>query len=208
MTTRLSLYNGALLLIGERKLASLSESREPRRVLDDVWDDGAVDYCLEQGLWNFAMRTVEVSYDPDVTPDFGLAYAFSKPDDWVRTAALCSDEYFNDPVTRYADERDYWFADLDTLYVKYVSNDDEYGNDLSLWPQSFVKYVHAYLAEEICERITQHESKLDGIQRKLKKRLSDARSKDAINAPVKFPPAGGWTSARMRGARRDTPDRR
>ena len=41
MITRLQLYNSALLLLGERNLASLSENREPRRLLDHVWDTGA-----------------------------------------------------------------------------------------------------------------------------------------------------------------------
>ena len=33
---QLSLYNNALTVLGERKIASLTENREPRRVLDDV----------------------------------------------------------------------------------------------------------------------------------------------------------------------------
>ncbi len=46
VTTKLQIFNGALRMCGERKLASLSEDRQPRRLLDDEWADGAVDYCL------------------------------------------------------------------------------------------------------------------------------------------------------------------
>ena len=131
-TTRLKLYNEALItFLGERALGSLAENREPRRVLDAVWDNGAIDYCLEQGLWNFATRAQQITYSPSVEPPFGYRYAFTKPDDYVRTAAVCSDERFNCPLTQYADEGGFWFADLDTLYVKYVSDDDQYGYDLS-----------------------------------------------------------------------------
>ena len=48
----LALYNIALFAIGERAIASLTESREPRRLLDEVWSRGvgATTACLEQGL--------------------------------------------------------------------------------------------------------------------------------------------------------------
>jgi hypothetical protein len=38
--SKLKLYNDALGILGERRLASLTENREPRRVLDEVWDAG------------------------------------------------------------------------------------------------------------------------------------------------------------------------
>src|SRR3546814_6155120 len=109
--TQLSLYNGALRLCGEAKLANLTEDREPRYVLDDVWDDGALRHCLQQGLWNFAMRTVEAEYSPSVEPSFGFRRAFDKPTDWVRTAAMASDEYFRCPLTSLGarDGGGFWF---------------------------------------------------------------------------------------------------
>ena len=45
--TKLSLYNDTLQLLGERRLASDTEDREPRYDLDSLYDNGAVDYCLE-----------------------------------------------------------------------------------------------------------------------------------------------------------------
>jgi hypothetical protein len=61
--SRLSIYNGALRECQERKLASLSEDREPRRVLDDVWNDGdgLLRFVLRQKQWRFARRTVEIA---------------------------------------------------------------------------------------------------------------------------------------------------
>jgi hypothetical protein len=51
-----------------------------------------------------------------------LRGAFAKPTDWVDTSAVCQDEYFRVPLLQYADEVGYWFADLDEIYVKYVSD--------------------------------------------------------------------------------------
>ena len=198
MADRLSLYNGALFLLGERKLASLTENREPRRVLDDVWAGGAVNYCLEQGLWNFATRSAMIDYDPSYTPPFGYRYRFTKPEDYVRTAAVCTDEYFESPLTRYSDEGGAWYADIQTLFVQFVSKADNYGNDLSLWPDTFTQYVESYLAFKAVKIAP---GKLDEVKKEMKRRLIDARSKDAMNQPAKFPPTGGWTRARIGAAR-------
>lgn len=178
MTTKLSLYNGALLLMTERKLASLDDpvgddTPLAQIELDTVWDNGARDFCLEQGLWNFATRSQSITYDPDITPAFGLQRVFDKPSDWIRTAALCSDDRFSATVLDYRDEGSYWFSDLDTIYVKYISNDNSYGYDLSLWPQTFVKFVSAYLAMETCERITQNRVKRIDMEAKYIERLNN-----------------------------------
>src|SRR6185369_1444544 len=111
-------YNNALLDVGERALASVTEPREPRRLLDIAWDSGAVEWCLEQGQWNFAMRSSKLDYSPSVEPPFGYRRAFNKPTDWIRTAAVASDEYFRVPLLTYVDESSYWFSDLDTIYVR------------------------------------------------------------------------------------------
>lgn len=203
---RLALYNGALALLGERSVASLTEDREPRRLLDEVWTrgNGAVRAILEQGLWNFAIRTIKSEYDTDVTPDFGFRRAFSKPTDWVRTAAICSDEYFTRGLTQREcnDERGYWFADLDEIYVRYVSDDSTYGSDLSLWPESVMLYAHAYLAREIAPRLKA--ASFEDMEALAKRRLRDARSKDAMNEGAGIPEPGRWVQARHAGGwRRD-----
>jgi hypothetical protein len=205
MTDRLSLYNGALRNIGERQLASLSENRESRRVLDGVWDNGgAARFCLEKGQWNFAARTARFHYEPSIAPAFGYAHAFPKPADWVRTMALATDERLFNPLIRYEDKNGFWWADEDEIYVCYVSDDAAYGLDYSLWPETFVKFVEAYLASEIVWPLTQNQQKKDRIERDWRDALRQARSSDAMNQPTQFPPPGRLVQAR-RGAGRTVP---
>jgi hypothetical protein len=200
--TQLALYNEALRLIGERRLASLVENREPRRVLDDVWNDGARDFCLEQGQWNFAMRAVKITKSATV-PAFGYANAFDKPSDFVRTAGVADDEFFNVPLTRMVEEVGFWFADIDPIYVRYISNSATYGFDLTRWPQTFSKYVAAFLASEVVFTLTQSTEKQKYILGIMHQRLIDARSKDAMADSTAFLPQGGWTSSRLGNSRRD-----
>ncbi len=196
--TRLSIYNDALLLCGERPLASLTENREPRYILDQVWTNDGVDACLEDGQWYFAMRTIQLDYDPDIAPPFGFARAFDKPTDWLLTSALCSDEFFRSPLLRYSDEAGFWYADLDTIYIKYVSNDIGFGGDMSKWPRSFTEFVAAHFAYKVVLKISNDEDRLGKILALRERLKRSARSKAALAEPTSIPPAGSWSRARMR----------
>lgn len=205
---QLSLYNNALTVLGERKIASLTENREPRRVLDDVWS-GAVKYCLEQGQWKFAIRTSKLTYSTDVNPTFGYRRAFERPSDCVRLTALCSDEYLRIPLIHYQEEAAWWFTDLDDIYVSYVSDSLDFGSDYANWPETFARYVVLYLADEAGMRITQSERTLDKVAKDLKKAKKDALSKDALQGPTRFLPQGLWVRARQgdNDSRRDRGNR-
>lgn len=204
---KLAIYNGALRRLGSRSLASLTENREPRRVLDDVWGDAnnVVKLALERGEWNFAIRSVEGDYSPSVEPGFGFRRAFDKPTDFRRLAALSANEYFKPPLTNddYMDEGGYWFTDQDVLYIRYVSSDGDYGLNSGLWPEIFKTYLECYLAAEACERITNSTNKVMINERAAKDALRDAKSHDAMNEGVKFMPGGSWSGARGGRVRRE-----
>jgi len=201
MTTRLQLYNLALLFSGERSLASLTEAREPRRLLDQVWDTGGVKKCLEMGQWIFAMRTMQIDYDPDLDPQFGFQRAFSKPSDWCATSAVCSDEYFREPLIQYVDEAGYWYADLDTIYVRYVSDDDQYGADLNSWPGWFEDLVACFFSHRIIWKLSGSDDKVNQSEKRLEKFLKIAQNRNMQASPTKFPPAGSWSRSRIRNSR-------
>ena len=206
MTDRLKLYNGALQICGERALASLTVNEEGRRLLDDQWNDGAVNYCLQQGQWRFATRAAKFHYDNTITPDFGFPRVFAKPTDWQATCAVCSDEFFRVPMTRYSDEIGYWYADIDDIYIKYISNDANYGTNYANWPASFTEYVKTYLAGKIVLKLTNDESKERKINAPkgglLQISKVTAINNDAQGDPPKFPAQGSWSRSRQGGRAR------
>lgn len=199
MATKLEIYNRALAHLGERKIASLTENREPRRVLDDHWESNA-DYCLEAAMWNFAIRAVEVESSASVTPTFGYTYAFEKPSDWIRTAMLSASDKFEPPLMEYRDEAGFWWADVDPLYVTFVSDDTSYGADLSLWPESYAEYVAVRLARVACKRIVSSGEALVDLRREERQCKATAVSKDAMNEAAKFRPQGLWVASRLAGS--------
>ncbi|GJD92932.1 hypothetical protein [Methylobacterium iners] len=192
---KLALYNEALGHLGERRLASLAENREPRRALDQAWA-AAVLYTLEQAKWSFAIRSVQLAPVPSIAPGFGYGLAYQKPNDWLKTTAVATDERFTHPLVRYTDESGFWWTDTDPLFVRYVSTDPAYGLDLSRWSPTFGEYLALRLAQKTCQRITGSTSlmgdlvKLEDVARKR------AKSNDANNTPPVFPPPGSWVRAR------------
>lgn len=204
--TQLGIYQDAARSLNERKPASLSENTELRRVLDDVWSQsgitmGAAIFCLEQSHWGFGTRSSALAYNPAVEPPFGFPFAFNKPDDWVRTVAVCCDPFFKAPLADngYADEAGFWFANVTSLYVKYVSKDASYGLAMALWPMSFSNFLAMYLAVQAVGRITQNESKIARAEKNWIAAIKKAKGIDGSNKPTALAPMGSWASARMAG---------
>jgi len=203
-TDRLKIYNGALLLCGERQLATLSENREPRFLLDLVWNDDGVRYCLEQAQWHFAMRSSRLDYEPSIEPEWGFNRGFTKPDDWVATSGIFQDESMKSPLTDYADEQGIWYAYVDEIYVRYVSDNTLYGMDYARWPATFTDYVKAYFASRIIHRLPGAASKIEWLigpagrpdKGYLHKCLLTAKNKAAMTGPATFPTRGTWVQAR------------
>lgn len=140
---------------------------------------------------------MEITADPAIDPGFGYPYGFAYPSDYIRTVEMARDENFTAPLLDVKPESAYWYANIDTIYVRYVSNDTAYGGDYDLWPTTFTEYVKAYLANRSCKAITGKAPDND-MKQELERLLSSARSKDAMNEPTKTFPEGSWVRA-LRG---------
>ena len=197
MTDQLSLYNGALEILGAGKLASLTENREPRHKLDDIWSRNAVKRCLQQGQWNFATRSIMPAIAASVTPAFGYQNAFEKPTDFIRTTGVCSDEFFKFPLTEYTDETNYWFAELDVIYVRYVSSDTQYGFDFAIWPENFTEFVETWLAFKVAPRLTGISKDAKMLKQELKDARMAAKNTDSMEQASPSKPPGSWTRSRL-----------
>ncbi len=195
MADKLYLYNEALGHLGERQLASLSENREPRRVLDYYWSP-TVSYALLQGLWRFARRTSQIDADTTITPEFGFNNIFQYPQDWIRTQIISTSPQLDPPLLQYRDEGGFIYANMTPIYLSYISDDPQYGMNLGQWPESFADYIAFRLARLSCLRITSDKD----LMRELKKDEDRARrvskAQDAMNDPPGTAPTPYWVRAR------------
>lgn len=194
---RLRIYNGACRIAGSRRLGSLTEERESRRLLDDVYNDEGIKYCLERGQWKFATRASKLNADTSITPAYGLKHAFQKPTDFIRTCYFCIDEYYKTPLLQYQENAGYWFADIDPVYVQYVSSDANYGRDTSRWTEAFIRFVEAEFAYRIVKHLTGSKSNKDDVMEERKMALETALSLDQIEGPQRRIPPGAFVAARF-----------
>ena len=200
--SKLGLYNAAAIALGETPLSSITETVELRRKLDAVYNrgDGAIAFFMEQGHWNFAMRATKIDKESAISPAFGFANAFAKPTDFRKLNMIAGDEYFSAPLTAFEEEGDYWYANVDPIYVRYVSDDAAWGGDFAKWPETFGRWAGHWLALEIAPGMT-GELDLERLAKRTRRMLVEARSNDATGEPTRFPPLSSWASARLGGPR-------
>lgn len=201
MATKQGIYRATHLLLKEiGSDVTVSDDTRFVNTLGLVYDD-TLAFMLEQGLWNFATRTVAIEADASEEPDFGYSFAIPKPDDYAgRIVQISGDQRFDCPLNDYQEEgglSGFIFCDVDPLYLRYISNGVAYGLNLADWPYSFTRAVEYELAFRVAPHLTSMgEDSMDRLERRKQKALRDARSKDAVNQGSMRPPAGRLATSR------------
>jgi hypothetical protein len=201
MTTKLALYNQALLHIKESPLGTdgLLEIRESRYYLDVVYAD-VFKYILESGFWKFAMRTVQIDADTAITPAFGLPHAFNMPEDWVKTYQVSGSPNVESgpPLENWVEEANCLWANINPIYLRYVSNSDTgYGGDLSRWTAKATFAFATELGWRIVGKATgMTSSDKKNLEDEKKAALSTAISSEALREPTRRPQEGRWAGSR------------
>jgi hypothetical protein len=175
---KLAVYNDALLLIGERKLASLTENREPRRLLDSAFDFGAVEYCLEIVKPVFSRKTIKLTVSVPST-NHDMDNVFTLPADWISTVDVYSDSRLDQPITRYINEDRTIACEYETIFVRYCSSDN--ASVFTKWSPVFARVVSAYLARDISMRLTPDEYEV--IDTKFSDRVEAALNVERTKEP-------------------------
>lgn len=199
-TTKLEVYNSALVLLKERTLASLSEARTERRTLDRVWNQ-TVAYMLEGGLWNFATRTDEWQPSDTQTSEFGYLYVYEKPEDYVRLIKIADNDRLRPTLSDFSEEGDVILSDCSPMYVSYVSNGNTYGGDVGKWSPSFATALVDELAYRAAPQIASIGLDMrDWLEKKRRRSMAAAKGKDAVNQPTSELPFGRLMRSRHRSS--------
>lgn len=200
MASKLGIYNSALMKLGSPRLLALTDNVASRKTIDAIFVE-AVDFCLEQGVWDFGSRTVEIYASGDLEPLFGYEHAIEKPSDIQKAVGLSSEPSVTNALQQYTEDAQCWFTYCNPLYVTYVSNDPAYGWNIGAWTEAFADMVAFRIAIVTCETITQSTSKLEDLRRDFRTAKSNAIGINNFDdAPKRFP-EGRFTQARRGGYR-------
>jgi len=147
---KLSLYNNALTLLGQRTLTGLTEDREPRYILDGIYDLDAIKYCLEVVKPVFARKTVLLS-SPVVSTEHDLDSVHTLPSDYITITGVYSDAKLDQPISRYIIEGNTLACEYASIYLRYTS--DDHVTSFTNWSASFARVVAAYLGRESSSKL-------------------------------------------------------
>jgi hypothetical protein len=194
---KLGVYNDALTThLKTRPFRTLSDARSERRALDAVWA-GALEWMLNEGMWNFAARTEQWMPSDTVESEFGYRFLYEKPDDYVRLIKISDNENLNPTLDDFSEETDYFAAWVDPIYVQYVSDSFDYGADPGKWAPSFAAAFSAEMAWRAEGGVKPLSSVDKDALMKVKRRLlQNAQSKDVVNQPQAQLPPGRLVQSR------------
>ena len=185
--TKLSLYNNALLAIGERRLTTDTDTVGTRYSLDVAYDQAAVDACLDMVKPRFALKTAKL-LTPTSTTQHGLQYVYTLPSEYISLHEFCSDAELDEPINRYLIENRTIACDYATsTYLRFVSND----RALADWSPLFADVVSMYLALRIAPRYAPQ--KLTSLSEQLKAQVEIAAAIEGSKEPARRPRAGSFT---------------
>jgi hypothetical protein len=174
--TKLSLYNNALLLLGQRRLTSDTEATETRYKLDVAYDQDAANYCLEMVKPRFALLVAKL--ETSTTPTTSLyTHTHALPAGYVALHSVFQDGELDESINRFFVEGDTITSDYSTIYARYVQD----GVAISSWSPSFANVVSAFLATQIAPSITPQ--KVAIVEQLFVSRLEAAQNIEASQEP-------------------------
>ena len=176
---KLSLYNNALTLLGERTLTGLTEDRLPRHLLDGAYDLDAIEYCLEIVKPVFARKTVKLS-SAAASAEHDLDSVHTLPSDYITIDKVYSDSKLDQEISRFIIEGGTIACEYATIYLRYVS--DNHVTSFTNWSTSFSRVVSSYLAREICAKV--NPGQLDNISTLFLDRVDSTIQLDGDREPT------------------------
>ena len=196
-----TIYNGALMILGQDKLPAGNTDHPNRVKLDTSVAEGAVSTVMEDTEWQFGITSVKIEQDISVAPLWGHPYAIEKPSDVQRIAGLFIDEYMQVPLKDYKDEGTYFFCNYTEIYFKYVTT--SFIVTPADWPQYFLRLVSAQLAKDTAPGIAP--ALIDHANQTYEDRKSKAMSNDAQQSPPRILANGSWLRSRFNNYGRGRP---
>lgn len=191
MSSDVEISNNALIKLGAGTITSLSEDSPSANVCNARYDS-VRDMELRAHPWNFAVKRVVLA-ESTSAPAFGLANQFALPSDFLR---LLPPNFPNDldwQIENGGDGVIYIRTnDTSALQVRYIARIV----DPNQFDVLFREALACSLAMEICEKITQSNSKYEAISKNYIRVIREARRINAFENIAQEPPESTWITVR------------
>lgn len=185
MSSVVDVCNKALDKLGHGPITSLADGTKAANLCTRAWPL-IRDQVLRDHPWNFAVKRAVLP--PSTTaPGWGFSTAFPLPNDNLRLLEvrdLSTDEY--------SVEDGSILADATTLYIRYIYR----VTDPNRYDALFIDAAACRLAFELCEALTQSNTKKDALFQEYEDSLTRARRVDGQENPPQRYEEDEWISVR------------
>ena len=189
MASNVAICNRALQRLGAKRITSLTENSVNARTMNVAFEP-VRDALLEKYPWRFAIKRTQLAASA-TTPDFGKARAFPLPSDFIRLHTPYPETNYNDRDWEIEGNEilTHDSAPLDIRYIALITDPNE-------MTPLFREALSLSLAEEICEEITQSNTKLVNITAARKLIIREARASNAFQTIANEAPDDTWITVR------------
>lgn len=187
MASEVAICNLALQKLGATRITSLTEDSPNARHCNAAFEH-VRDRELRAYPWNFALARKVLAPDSS-GPTFGPAYQFTLPTDFLR---LHPDHKYRAETDWQIEGRHLLTDDGDTLYLRYIKR----VSDTEEFDPLFVDAFACRLALQLCEPITQSNTKKTLIWEEYRETIAEAKRTNAIENIAVDPPEDDWVSVR------------
>lgn len=190
MASVVGVCNSALQKLGAARITSLSDDSKNARACNAAYER-VRDALLRRHTWSFSIKRAQLAADSS-DPAFGPAKQYSVPSDFIRLLPPDPDDNVNDLDWK-IEGRKILTSDTAPLDVRYVYRVTD-PNDMDTL---FLEVWAAALAADICEEITQSNTKKEALRQDLKELLAEARRANAIESVSAAMPEDVWITAQV-----------
>lgn len=184
--TLIDICNTALQRVGASSILSMSDNSAEARACSLAYDSNRRDE-LRKNDWNFAIARAILT--PDFTaPAFDFLYQFTLPPDCLRVLRSPT------PALDWVIEGRKILTNSGTiLRIRYVADIE----DVSQFDSSFYSVLSASLAIDICEKLTQSNTKKQSLIKEYEEAIRMAKRVDCIESGYQEFPVDDWWIARL-----------
>lgn len=189
MASLVGVCNRALQKLGEKRITSLSDNSATARALGDCYE-AVRDALLREHPWNFAISRAELAADAE-EPDWGRANAYQLPSDFLRLLPDYPEDAANSKDWQIEGQK-ILTDDTDPIYIRYIAR----VTDVTLMDALFLEAWATKMAYELCELITQSNTKKEALRTDYLDIIRMAKKTNAIENVAGKPPEDVWITGR------------
>jgi hypothetical protein len=199
MASQVEIANRALTKLGAARIISFADDNKQSRSVNSMFNV-VRDAELRAHLWSFTIKRDSLPA-LTTTPAWGYDYEYQLPSDCLRLLEVDDiypgpnlDDYRNANTQEFTIEGRKILTNKDApLKIRYVSR----VADTTQWDATFVEAFACRLAMEMCEDLTQSNSKKESVKDDYDTAIMMAIRANAIELPPQDLPDDSWVMSRL-----------